>query len=109
MKACYSYQRARLNILQKQLDDGAAMRKQLVEQVHDLQKQLKAEREDSKNLKKRYAALANVSSYESTYALSAVHRISSLEIELKRTSTRRTSETATSSAPSAEALHQVLR
>jgi predicted transcriptional regulator len=49
----YRYQRARLNILSKQIEDGQQLKKQLIDQMSDLQKQLKAEREDNKALKKR--------------------------------------------------------
>ena len=48
-----SIQKARLKGLTKQLEDSKELRKQLLEQVNDLQKQLKSERDESKMMKKR--------------------------------------------------------
>jgi chromosome segregation ATPase len=65
------YQKARLKMLSKQLEDSVEMRKQLTETVNDLQKQLKNEREESKKSRKR---------------------IQLLESDAKRNSCRRTAE-----------------
>ena len=46
-------QKARLKGLTKQLEDSKEMRKQLQEQISDLQKQLKCERDENKMMKKR--------------------------------------------------------
>ena len=51
--ALCSIQKARLKGLTQQLEDSKDMRKQLMDQVNDLQKQLKSERDESKMLKKR--------------------------------------------------------
>ena len=40
-------------MLEKQLEDATEMRKHLNDQVTDLQKQLKLEREENKKMKKR--------------------------------------------------------
>lgn len=50
-------QKARLKALSKQLDDSKGLRKQLQEQVNDLQRQLKSERDENKGLKKRVSIL----------------------------------------------------
>ena len=42
-----------MKVLSKQIEDGVELRKQLTEQVNDLQKQLKIEREENKRIKKR--------------------------------------------------------
>jgi hypothetical protein len=47
------YQKARLKLLEKQLEDNQELRKQLNDAVMDLQKQLKNERDENKKLKKR--------------------------------------------------------
>lgn len=44
----------RLKMLNKQVEDGQELRKQLTESVNDLQRQLKNEREENKKSKKRY-------------------------------------------------------
>jgi hypothetical protein len=46
-------QKARLKGLTKQLEESKELRKQLMEQMNDLQRQLKSEREDNKQLRKR--------------------------------------------------------
>ena len=51
------YLKAREKLLQKQVEDGVEIRKHLNEQVSDLQKQLKVERDENKNLKKRVQIL----------------------------------------------------
>ncbi len=51
------YLKAREKLLQKQVEDGLEIRKHLNEQVSDLQKQLKVERDENKNLKKRVQIL----------------------------------------------------
>ena len=48
------FQRARINILMKQVEDGLELKKQMTEQISELQKQLKAERDDNEQNKKRY-------------------------------------------------------
>lgn len=50
----FRIQKARLKALTKQLEDSKDLRKQLMDQVNDLQKQLKNERDDNKQLRKRY-------------------------------------------------------
>ena len=50
MKAKYSF-------MAKQLEQAVEMRKKIEEQSRDLQRQLTAEREDKKNLQKRYVRL----------------------------------------------------
>mmetsp|Transcript_10202 Transcript_10202/g.9891 ORF Transcript_10202/g.9891 Transcript_10202/m.9891 type:complete len:354 (+) Transcript_10202:138-1199(+) len=80
------YQKARLKMLSKQVEDGTELRKQLSETANDLQRQLKNEREENKKSKKR---------------------IQLLEVETKRTSNRRISEAdANQAADSAESLSQ---
>jgi hypothetical protein len=51
--ATIRYQKARLKMLTKQIEDGQELRKQLNEAINDLQKQLKNERDENKKLKKR--------------------------------------------------------
>ena len=51
------FQNAKLKVLTKQLDDEKELRQKMNEQIHDLQRQLKSEREDSKNYKKRIQVL----------------------------------------------------
>jgi hypothetical protein len=46
-------QKAKVKMLEKQLEDGVEMRKHLNDQITDLQKQLKTEREENKKMKKR--------------------------------------------------------
>jgi hypothetical protein len=46
-------QKARLKGLTKQLEESKELRKQLMEQMNDLQRQLKSERDDNKQLRKR--------------------------------------------------------
>ena len=65
------YQKARLKMLSKHLEDSVEMRKQLTETVNDLQKQLRNEREESKKNRKR---------------------VQLLESDAKRNSGRRTAE-----------------
>jgi uncharacterized protein (UPF0335 family) len=62
----HSIQKARLKALTKQLEDSKDMRKQLLEQISDLQKQLKSERDDNKMMKKR---LVRVTSCPTMYFL----------------------------------------
>lgn len=80
------YQKARINILMKQVDDAQQLKKQMSEQISELQKSVKVEREDNKSLKKR---------------------IGTLELELKRSASRRPSETGPSAGTSVDALQQV--
>jgi hypothetical protein len=47
---------AKVKMLSKQVDDTNEVRRELGEQCADLQRQLKTEREENKNLKKRYCA-----------------------------------------------------
>jgi phage-related minor tail protein len=47
---------AKVKMLSKQVDDTNEIRRELGEQCADLQRQLKTEREENKNLKKRYCA-----------------------------------------------------
>jgi len=47
------FQKAKLKVLTKQVEDGVELRRQLQEQVNDLQRQLKSEREENKRVKKR--------------------------------------------------------
>lgn len=47
------FAKARVRVLEKQVEDGKLLRQQLLEQVHDIQKQLQNEREENKKLKKR--------------------------------------------------------
>jgi chromosome segregation ATPase len=49
--------RAKIKVLTKQIEEDKSLRTKMTEQVSDLQRQLKAEREDSKNLKKRIQIL----------------------------------------------------
>jgi chromosome segregation ATPase len=65
------YQKARLKMLAKQLEDSVSLRQQLTEAVNDLQKQLHSEREENKKSRKR---------------------IQLLESDAKRNSGRRTAE-----------------
>ena len=51
------YQKARLKMLSKQLEDSVEMRKQLTETVNDLQKQIRVEREENKKQRKRIQLL----------------------------------------------------
>lgn len=51
------FQQAKLKMLSKQVEDSAEIRKQLNDQIADIQKQLKIEREENKNLKKRIQLL----------------------------------------------------
>ena len=51
------FQNAKLKVLTKQLDDEKQLRQKMTEQINDLQRQLKTEREDSKNHKKRIQVL----------------------------------------------------
>lgn len=53
----YSLQRAKVKMLEKQLDDATEIRKHLNDQITDLQKQLKVEREENKKMKKRVQLL----------------------------------------------------
>jgi hypothetical protein len=46
-------QKARLKSLTKQLEESKELRKQLMEQINDMQRQLKSERDDNKQLRKR--------------------------------------------------------
>lgn len=47
------FAKARVRVLEKQVEDGKQLRQQLLDQVHDIQKQLKNERDENKKLKKR--------------------------------------------------------
>lgn len=47
------YFKAKVKVLEKQVEDFSEIRKQLNDQVSDLQKQLKAEKDETKLLKKR--------------------------------------------------------
>lgn len=49
--------KAKIKVLTKQIEEDKSLRVKMTEQVSDLQRQLKAEREDSKNLKKRIQVL----------------------------------------------------
>jgi septal ring factor EnvC (AmiA/AmiB activator) len=51
---CLRIQKARLKSLTKQLDESKELRKQLMEQINDMQRQLKTERDDNKQLRKRW-------------------------------------------------------
>ena len=80
------YQKARIKVLTKQIDDGVILRKQMNEQILELQKQLKAERDENKTLRKR---------------------VSTVEIELKRASSiRKAGEPSAASGESIETLQQ---
>ena len=46
-----------MRVLEKQVEDGKQLRQQLLDQVHDIQKQLKNERDENKKLKKRLVPL----------------------------------------------------
>lgn len=46
--------KAKVNMLTKQMEEGLELRKKMDEQNKDLQRQLKTEREENKNLSKRF-------------------------------------------------------
>ena len=47
------YEQARIKLLTQQVRDGTEIRQSLLEQVSDLQRQLKDEKEENKKMKKR--------------------------------------------------------
>ena len=51
------FQNAKLKVLTKQLEDEKQLRQKMNEQINDLQRQLKTERDDSKSYKKRIQVL----------------------------------------------------
>jgi len=51
------YLKAKIRMLTQQNDEGTELRKKMSEQINDLQKQLKGEREESKKLRKRISIL----------------------------------------------------
>jgi DNA-binding protein H-NS len=53
-----------MKVLEKQVEDGKELRAQLLEQVHDLQKQLQMERDENKKVKKRYQRVAAIARYD---------------------------------------------
>ncbi len=50
----FRFVKAKVNMLTKQLEDGLELRQKMDEQNKDLQRQLKTEREENKNLNKRF-------------------------------------------------------
>ncbi len=63
-----------------------------MEQVHDIQRQLKNEREENKKLKKRLVTFINI---RCNSQKSCLIRVQLLEVDQKRTTTpRRTSDTS---------------
>jgi hypothetical protein len=56
-EAASRFLKSKVNILNKQVEDGVELRKQLIDQVNDLQKQLKSEREENKRMKKKIQQL----------------------------------------------------
>lgn len=49
------YQQAKIKMLSSQVQEGVDLRRHLNEQIADLQKQLKTEKDETRNLKKRYS------------------------------------------------------
>jgi len=56
----FRFAKARIRVLEKQVEDGKQLRQQLLDQVHDIQKQLKNERDENKKLKKRLVQCMNI-------------------------------------------------
>jgi hypothetical protein len=48
------YQQARIKLLSQQLQEAVDIRRELTENISDLNRQLKNEKEESKGMKKRY-------------------------------------------------------
>lgn len=78
-EASMRYQNAKLKTLTKQVEDGLEIRKQLNDQINDLQKQLKIEREENKNIKKRIQTLEIESKKTNRRGSSAVETTDQVE------------------------------
>lgn len=77
----HRYQKAKVKMLEKQVEDFGEIRRQLTEQVNDLQRQLKVEKEDNKQLKKR-SVNADTMTRESSSIL--ICRVTLLEADSRR-------------------------
>jgi hypothetical protein len=50
----FRFQKAKLNVLTKQIQEEKLSKNKLTEQINDLHKQLKQEKDENKGLKKRF-------------------------------------------------------
>src|SRR4051812_35338599 len=93
-------------MLTKQLEEGLELRRKMEEQTKDLQRQLKMERDENKNLNKRSVALFFLHHHQPCYHFA--HSINLLETELRETSgDRRKSSDVGAAAVDIDALQQV--
>ena len=103
------YQKARLKMLSKQLEDSVEMRKQLTETVNDLQKQIRVEREENKKQRKRIQLLesdAKRNSGKRVVETGGVDTIESLSAEVANL--RKDVQTAERIAKQSEVCHLIL-
>ena len=86
--------------MEKQVHDGKQLRQQLLDQVHDIQKQLKNERDENKKLKKRYYFADISCAVQSGKIWLLIYRVQLLEVDQKRSARVGDGPTNSSAGPS---------